>query len=281
MIKLLNANFLRLKKEISFWLVAGVTFGITILSVIDYYVMNIKYEKSDMDVEALTLNSMLFALVPVIGIIISFFIASYLGREYANNAIKNKIIAGRSRQSIYLANYVVCLVGSLFIYAMLFAGAFGLGIPMLGGWQGETSRLVVYIIVGVFLTASMASIITMVCMLCSKRSVSAVSVILISAALVIFASIIYNQLAIPEMSSEMIFTKNGVEYSDPQPNPLYIDGVHRKIFEFLMQFLPTCQGILMDHEEITQPVMNVVYSVITILAVNICGISAFRKKDIK
>ena len=59
----------------------------------------------------------------------------------------------------------------------------------------------------------------------------------------------------------------------------YVSGMERKIDEFLLQFLPTGQSILIANEELTIPLVNAVYSIILTVTVNICGIFVFRKKD--
>ncbi len=84
------------------------------------------------------------------------------------------------------------------------------------------------------------------------------------------------------MASNMELTAAGVvQAAEPQPNPFYIGGVQRKVYEFLLQFLPTGQGILLANEEITHPVLNLIYSAVLTVTINICGIFAFKKKEIK
>lgn len=271
--KLLKANFSRLKREASLWVVAGGTLGLTIAKVFDTYKYN----------ENITLDDMLFEMIPFIGIVCALFIAPFLGTEYSDGTIRNKLVVGHKRGNMYLANYIACLIGSLFIYSMFFVGGFAVGVPLVGGWQGEISTLINYILIGVFLTASLASILTMFCMLCSKRALAAVLAIILAFVLMLIASIIYNKLGEPEMTREFIsYSAEGVvELGDPIPNPTYISGFKRTVCEFLMQFLPTGQGILVSNSEITNPVLNMIYSIATTVILNICGIIALKKKDLK
>ncbi|MDE5996438.1 MAG: ABC transporter permease, partial [Eubacterium sp.] len=234
--KLLKANFSRLRKETSLWLVAGGTLGIIIAQIIDRAVMNSKGAVINPN----TLNDVLFEILPAIGIVYALFVAPYLGKEYSDRTIRNKLVVGHKRRNMYLANYITCFVGSLFIYSMFFVGGFAVGIPLLGGWQGEISTLITYILMGVFITAALSSILTMLCMLCSKRSLAAVVSILIMFGVMIFASGIYEALSQPETTQEFIsFSMEGVVLGDPIPNPAYVSGIKRGICEFLMQFLPT------------------------------------------
>ncbi|MDE6110974.1 MAG: ABC transporter permease, partial [Eubacterium sp.] len=161
--KLLKANFSRLKKETSLWLVAGATLGLVIAQSIDRAMMNSKGAVINPN----TLNDVLFEMIPAIGIIFALFVAPYLGKEYSDKTIRNKLVVGHKRESIYLSNYITCFIGSLFIYSMFFVGGFAVGIPFLGKWQGKISTLILYILMGICITASLASILTMFCMLCS------------------------------------------------------------------------------------------------------------------
>ncbi|MBD5083438.1 MAG: ABC transporter permease subunit, partial [Clostridiales bacterium] len=237
--KLLKANFSRLKKETSLWLVAGASLGLIIAQSIDRAMMN----KNGTVINPNTLNDVLFQMIPAIGVIFALFVAPYLGKEYSDKTIRNKLVVGHKRENIYLANYITCFIGSLFIYSMFFVGGFAVGVPLLGGWQGDVSKLVIYILMGVCITASFASMLTMLCMLCSKRSVSAVFSIIIMFILMIVASTVNEALSQPETTQEFIsFSLDGVVLGDPIPNPAYVSGIKRDIFEFIMQFLPTGQG---------------------------------------
>lgn len=269
--KLLKANFSRLKREWSLWIVAGVTLAVAIVKIFDSYGY----------IENVVLDDLIFEMIPFIGILYSLFIALYLGKEYNDKTMRNKLIVGHKRENIYLANYIVCLVGVLFICSMIFLGSFCAGVPLVGGWSGEIRTLIVYILISVFISAALASILTLLCMLCSKHALSAVLAIALTFLLMLIAIIVYNALCEPEMTSEIHMTLNGVEIGDPIPNPVYVSGGQRTVYEFLMQFLPTGQGILIANDEVTHPVLNIIYSIAITVIVNLCGIIAFKKKDLK
>ena len=84
--------------------------------------------------------------------------------------------------------------------------------------------------------------------------------------LMIIASMTYNTLGEPEMTRDVQITTNGIEMSDPTPNPNYISGVKRTIYEFFVDFLPTGQGLQMWQLKIGNSVRMLLSSiVITIL----------------
>lgn len=131
MIKLLKANFSRLKKELSLWIVAGVTLALTVPKIVDSY----KW------LENVKLDDVLFEMVPLIGVLYAVFIALYIGKEYSDKAMRNKLIVGHKRENIYLANFITCFFGSLIILSMFLLGNFCVGVPLVGGWKEKSVRL--------------------------------------------------------------------------------------------------------------------------------------------
>ena len=94
MIKLLKANFSRLKKELSLWIVAGVTLALTVPKIVDSY----KW------LENVKLDDVLFEMVPLIGVLYAVFIALYIGKEYSDKAMRNKLIVGHKYLSCKFYN---------------------------------------------------------------------------------------------------------------------------------------------------------------------------------
>ncbi len=278
MIKLLSADFYRLKKDKTIWITAAAMFVLQIFMLID----RVKFNNQSNSENLLTLNDFFFEYMPLAGFLYAIFIALFVGKEYSEGTIRNKLIMGHKRQSIYLSCFITCLFGSLVIYLMLVIGGL-IGIPFLGKWQGGADTFILYIIIGIFITASLASILTAFAMLLSNRAVNAVVSIAMILFLMIAASSIYNILQEPEFTNEFIeFTEeDGIKYGPEIPNPAYVTGFERRLDEFLVQLLPTGQGILMTNGEISMPLLNIAYSVIITAVINIIGIFAFKKKDLK
>lgn len=114
-------------------------------------------------------------------------------------------------------------------------------------------------------------------MLNHNRAGGAVLAILVFLALLFAASYCYNQLQVPEMSAAAIFTENGIEIGDPQPNPNYVEGAARNALQFVVDFLPTGQGILIASYEAEHLWQMGLYSVLITAAVTLLpdGTAAF------
>lgn len=277
MSKLISANFYRLKRDKIFRITAAAMFVMQIFMLID----RVKFNNNSSSGNLLTLNNFFFEYMPMIGFLYAIFISLFLGKEYSEGTIRNKLIMGHTRQNIYLSNYITCFFGSLVIYGMLITGGL-IGIPFLGKWQGSTGSFILYIIIGIFIMAVLTALLTMLAMLFPNRAVNAVASLVLMLIFMMIGSIIYNALSEPETTRDFIaMSLDGVTYGPETPNPNYVSGMQRKIYEFLLQFLPSGQGILMANGEISIPVLNIVYSVIITAVINIIGIFAFKKKDLK
>ena len=131
------------------------------------------------------------------------------------------------------------------------------------------------------LTAAEASLLTLIAMLIPNRAASAVVSILAMLGLVAIGAIIYNALCEPEFASSAILTANGIEISDPSPNPYYISGTLRKIYQFLVDALPGGQAVLLANQELMHPIFSLCASFEIVLITSIAGIVCFKRKNLK
>ena len=83
------------------------------------------------------------------------------------------------------------------------------------------------------------------------------------------------------MSSAALFTANGMEVGDPQPNPDYVEGEMRNALQFIVDFLPAGQGILIASYEGVHLWQMGGYSVLITAATTLLGLFGFSRKDIK
>lgn len=277
MSKLIFANFSRLRRDKVFWIVAV---SMLVLSAFSMYNQS-QYADPDSVNNISRINDIYFNLLPMIGFFYAIFISMFLGTEYSDGTIRNKIMIGHSRSSVYLANFAVCLAGTVTIYMAMLVGS-AVGVYYFGMWQGSAGEFIAYLVTGLFLTVALTAILTMISMLSTNKAITVVISIVVAIVLVLISISLYNILQEAEFTREFIsMSEDGqVEFGPEIPNPAYVSGWERKLDEWLFQFLPTGQGILMANNEIKFPV-NIVYSLIVIVLFNFAGIFAFRKKDLK
>ena len=99
---LLSANFLRLKRSHLFWGTLILSFGFGVWVAVTQVLEQMRYGGFE--------DSPAFSrYTSIIGVVIAVFVSMFFGTEYSDGTIRNKLITGRSRVSIYLANLVWCM----------------------------------------------------------------------------------------------------------------------------------------------------------------------------
>ena len=274
--RLLSANFARLKKNNLLWVALVFMAAISVFTMI----MNISQSKEwETYGEKLYFDSCYFLLSPFIGLFITVTIVFFLGVDYSDGTIRNKITAGHKRVEIYSANLITCVfVSTLFDVVWL---AFGLiGLPFMECEQG-IGEILIYVLITLLFSISTGAIAALVGMLISNKAGSTTTAILLFFGLLIVSSYIILQLDEPEMYSYMAMTNEGTQIVGPIKNPQYIGGALRVVLECIVNTLPSGQAVMLSNMALQHTVFDIVVSVFLTVIVSAIGIIAFNKKDIK
>lgn len=274
--KLLSANFIRLKKDRVFWLCMGVM----LLYSVVYMLNGCRQATGDLSEYHYSIDRYYFHFAVTIGLFCSLFSSLFFGTEYSDGTIRNKIVVGHTRQSVYLANLVTAF-GAALCMMLVWLTSSMVAVPVLGVWQMSLSKLLVYLLVGVMLVAAFCAICTFVNMLSVNKAITVAASIFLILILIVLANLIYGSLSEPELSSGVQITANGMEMSEPAPNPNYITGAKREIYDFLMDFLPTGQGLRMWLLEVGHPVRMIVSSFCITIFTTLGGIFLFKRKNLR
>lgn len=273
--KLLSANFSRLWKDKVFWICVGTMFVYAIV-----YMLNSCRQALALSEYDYRIDDFYFQFAVTIGVFTALLASMFLGTEYSDGTIRNKMIVGHTRTHIYIANLITIFAATLLILLTWLIGAL-VAIPSLGVWKMGVGYLLLYLLIAVMLAASFSAICTLVGMLSDNKAVTVVITIFLILGLLIGASLIYNKLAEPEMTSGIELTAAGMQMSEPTPNPNYVGGAARKVYDFVLDFLPTGQGLKMWMLEVSNPIRMLVSSaVITVFSTGV-GIFFFKRKDLK
>lgn len=275
MSKLVSAGFSRLKKDKTFWLCIG-----TMLVYAVIYMLSAGADAArDLSQYQYSLDEYYFHFAFTIGLFCAVFSSIFLGTEYSDGTLRNKIAAGHTRSSIYLSSFILVFLATLLMMAVWLFGAF-IGIPALGLWKMSPFYLALYLLTAVLMTSALSALFTFVGMLSSSKAATAIFSILLFLGLLLFASTIYNCLHAPETLSNVVMTADGMEIGDPTPNPGYISGITRTIYQFILDFVPTGQGLQMWMLEIAHPVRMLASSACITLTTIWGGICLFKKKNL-
>lgn len=279
MSKLLRSNFSRLWKDIIFWLCMG---GMLIYAVA--YMLNAsRNPTSPLTGEMYSLEHYYFMFLAYVGFFFAVIISMFVGTEYSDGTMRNKLIVGHTRTNVYLANLIVTIVASLFIMCVWFIGALLVGAPAFGFFTFSPAKLAGCFLICVLLVAAYSAINTFIAMLSSNKTVTVLISIVLLFCLIICATTIDNALKEPETISSM----SGVTISgaapivgEQVPNLRYIGGMLRTILILLLDILPTGQSVSLAFLEM-RPITMILSSVVVTVGMTALGIILFHKKDLK
>lgn len=276
--KLLSASFSRLWRNKEFWVCMGVMLAMAVGTLLNACRMAIRdaalYQQS-----VRCLDDYYFQFGLFIGGFCAIFSSLFLGTEYSDGTLRNKIIVGHTRTDIYLANLLVSFASTLLFLLAWAAGAL-VAVPTLGFWKMPADALLMYFAVALLFIAVFSAVFTAVAMLCSSKAYTVVISLVMFLVLMIISANVDNKLAEPEMNSSVEISAEGIQMGDPQPNPDYLSGAKREVYEFINDFLPTGQSIQMGYLKIAHPVRMILCSVFLTAAVTGGGLWAFRKKNL-
>lgn len=273
--KLLSANFARLRIDKIFRLGMFFMFGLGIFIVCTKYSDLIRYQEQELFDDAV------LAYVTFIGCCSALFCSLFLGTEYSDGTIRNKMIVGHTREAIYLSNWFISIFA-----AILMAAAFILSYSILGSFlleepEASVREMIFYMVISLFTITAYASLFNMLSMLISKKSASAVICLLVFLGLMMLALIIRARLEAPEFFTPYSFTINGIEQMEPTPNPHYLQPAARRVHQFFLDVLPYGQSIQLAGWNVVHPYFLILYSMVISVVTTAVGIFAFRKKNLK
>ena len=280
MSRLLFANLQRLGKNKIFWLGLFVTMGYSLLQFLSQYQFYQDYKEHLDYKEWFSLDGIAFGCLIIIGIAFSVVVSMYVGTDYSDGTIRNKVIVGQSRWCIYFSNFLICVGICLFIYILGILTSYSLGRPVFGEFVNSREKIAMYVLAGGVISIAYAALFNMVAMLNTSKVHGVVISILLAFGMFFLAVYLFNALSQPEMieSVEMV---GGELVTDTIKNPNYPSGLQRKIYQFLMDFLPTGQAAQIANLQLEHPVRLFSYSILLTVGCNLGGYLAFNKKNLK
>lgn len=235
---------------------------------------------------SLTVDSFVFASGITAICAGAVFMGMFVGREYSDGTIRNKLVVGHGRGFIYLANFLLCTAANLTALILNYTVTFALGIPLLGV-NMAAGEIAYRILISVISCIALTSVLTLIPMLVGKKSAAVAALILSIFSMLFITSYVDSKLREPEYyggGTELVFSPDGeheFRESEPMKNPNYLEGEKRKVFEFFDEFLPFSQMYHVTSAEAPGLAKTAVYDIIILIAVTEAGILVFRKKDIK
>lgn len=283
MTKLLRAGFSRLKNDKMFWI--GNIFMIVIGIIIPL--------KSYFDARGSgympSFDSYFFGFALFTGVIAAVFISLFVGTEYSDGTMRNKIVVGHTRSAIYLSNFIVNITAAFITNLAFIITVSAVGIPLFGTLTISTKSVLLLLSASILMTVAFSAIFTLLAMLIQSRTIVAIVCILGVVAMFVISITINQRLSEPEFYESFTYTATGesdevtdlAEGVEKMPNPNYLQPKQRVVYEFFYDLLPTGQSMQISQRATPHPWQMMLYSLCIILATTSSGVFFFRKKDLK
>lgn len=214
---------------------------------------------------------------------IAVFIGIFVGTEYADGTIRNKLIVGHARTSIYLSKLIVCSVAGIILHLLYIAVALAAGNIFLHTTL-KASQVLILVMLGIMAVLAFTAFVLLLSMSIQSKATGAV-VCLIGTMLMLLATLmIYQRLDAPEYYDAYSYVEEEtgeVVQEEKEKNPQYLTGTKRKVYEFLNDYIPTSQLYQVVMNVTDKAGMMAVYDCITLAASTGAGIVIFRKKNLK
>lgn len=271
---LFSSHLMRLRKNKVFWICLVLLAAFAVYTPIMY---TVSMEKTGMEI---TLDRGLFVFAPFVPILLSVFCSLFLGTEYSDGTIRNKIMVGHNRAAIYLSNLLTCSLVSLLFCAVYLSVYLCVGFPLLFPLAPPVKTVLLYAAAAALLSLVFSALFTAITMNCSSKAAAAIACILLSFLMLFAGSYLNSRLTEPAYYPARMFTETE-QKTEMVPNPNYIQGTKRQVYLFLYEFLPGGQIVQCTTLQAEHPTRLQAYSAAIFLVTTAAGLLLFQRKDIK
>lgn len=214
-----------------------------------------------------TFDRVVFIPLSFYGVIAAAMISLFVGEDFSDGCVRNKIVAGKSRSSIFLSLLIACCFSCVLIYLIMLAVTISMGLVLFEN-NVTTTQLLSLVALGLLTCLVYACIYCALTVAIGSRTHSIVICMIVSFTL-LFAALHTNQIVVQQPM------KNGA------PNPHYVSGVTRYVYEWLHDLNPTGQAAQLSSMNCLSPLRWIASDVIWfILSIGI-GRTVFSKKNIR
>lgn len=273
MSKLLKAGIWRLTHNKVFVSMIVLTVIVAITFIINSCINNFKYG----------VDNLIFSYINLIGFFIAIFTSLFVGSEYDYGTIRNKIVVGHSRVSIYISTLIINIVVAIFLELIYILVTMLIGIPILGEFTLTISQIITTLLYLVVTIIGYTSIFTFVTLICSEITLSTVINIVLILVMFVSTQFLIQVVNAREYSYSTSYGENGEIISQEiiGKNPNYPGENVKEICKRILYTIPTGQAdIILNNMENTDKQI-LLYSTGMSVAISLLGIITFNKKELK
>lgn len=258
MMRLLRADFARLQKSFAFRLAL-----VGMLALVALFMV---MQATGMDY-TVPLSRVIFLPMSLYGVAMAAFVGAFVGADYADGCIRNKVLAAKSRGSLVISQIIVSCVACLIVYAATTAFSAGVGRLFFEN-NVDGGTFLRFFALGMGMSLSTGCLFCVISMLCGNRTRGVVWCMALAFGM-LFLCLHTNSILVQP------------EYKDGAPNPHFVGGVRRAVCGILHDLNPCGQAAQLSAWEVWRPARAAMIDVLWIAASSALGCALFRKKEIR
>lgn len=275
MYRLLDAGFERIKKNKAFLECVLVTIGIAIFMLVSNY-----FDMKNYDAQIST-SELVSNYLPMIGMFIAIFTGLFVGTEYSDGTIRNKIIAGHKKINIYLSNFIISSIVAIIFEIIWTAFVLIIAVPVFGKPIIELNQLLITCLDSIMFIIAYSAIFNFISVLSCNKTISAVTCILLFFIMLGVTVSAFNIIQTPETVQQGgLNPETGVVSFEEIPNPKYPSDSKRQFYQTIVDIIPMGQAFSIGAGLPTNLLMLPIYSSALIVLFNGFGVYLFNKKDL-
>lgn len=267
MSKLLSANFMRVSKSRLFRAGLIVTVGYCLfLLLINYFEKAAHIGNSIVQAEWYLLSpfSVIVFFCPI-------FSSIFIGTDYSDNTIRNKLTVGYTRKEIYLTNFITICLSNLLITAITTIVVAVIGTILFHWKLTNTSLFTLYYFSGLLMLIAFSGLFTFMAMLIQGKAISSITCIL---------TFLLSYLAESIIRTLVLGLYEGIAVSE-QFSFLSDEMISQTALEWIYDFLPTGQSMQITSGIVLNPLRLPLCSLLFTSVTVSFGLIIFCRKDLK
>lgn len=286
MSKLISANFTRLFKSGIFRLYmifsVGMSAFLILMRYLDYQNNMEQYTK--LPPEYHTMDGIVFVGLLYVLFAVPVLVGNFVGTEYSDGTIRNKLIVGHKRSDIYLANLIVCTVGVLMGIVLHILINCTVGTALCGMEVLTVQKILELTLYMIIAFISVTALMVMFTMFVNSKAGASVTVLIVTMVMFIATITIHQKLQAQEYYGGYSYlddeTGEIVEIPE-EKNPEYLTGTKRKIYQTIYDVIPVSHMYEAAMSSTKNAGKFAGYDGIILVVTTALGIILFRRKDLK
>ena len=257
MIKLLRADFMRLCKSIALLLCM-----VGMLALATFFML---IQATAMDY-TVPLSRVIFLPMSLFGVAMAAFVSAFVGTDYSDGFIRNKLLATTRRSALVLSHIVVSCAACTLVYAVITAFTAGVGRFFFED-NVDGSVFLRHFVLGIGMSLSTGCLFAVVTLLCGNKT----------RAIICCMALAFGMLFLCLHTNEVLVQ---TVYKNGALNPHYVGGIRREICGILHDLNPCGQAAQLSAWEIFHPARALLFDALVIAGASTLGCALFRGKNI-